>query len=216
MILNFSSSGAPYRLPLNCISISLCRGIAFFTKAFMPYRSGIPTFTSGKQKKPLSARMKRKSQAQDMIAPLPKAWPLMAAMVGMGMSISFLNTSFILYMKSLIGWNSFFMKRGPIHATSTPWEKFFSSLEVRIRACTDVSATISSMALFIAMAKSRFCLFSPLFMVIIATFSSFDQDTIDMGVLLLNDGYIVPIAACDCGPHRFEPNITMLCLSVKN
>ena len=40
--------------------------------------------TSGKQKNPLSERMKRKSQVQARSAPFPKACPLMAAITGMG------------------------------------------------------------------------------------------------------------------------------------
>ena len=48
-------------------------------------------------------------------------------------------------------------------------------------AFTDVSATISSSAVFMAVAKTRFCLFSPLLIVRIATFSSFVQDRMVTG-----------------------------------
>ncbi len=83
-----------------------------------------------------------------------------------------MNTWSMPVMKSCTGLSSFFWMRSAIHSTSMPWEKFFSSLEVMMRALTDLSAMISSSIAFMVSANSRFCLFAPLHMVRIATVSS--------------------------------------------
>src|SRR4030042_4548792 len=83
-------------------------------------------------------------------------------------------------IKSFTGWYSFFCNFAIIHSTSIPCEKFFSSLEVIIRTVTDLSATISSSIAFSVWAKTRFCLFSLLVMVRIATVSSLAQVMIDI------------------------------------
>jgi len=59
-------------------------GTAFLTMANIPGRKGMLMSISGKQKNPRSDFMKRKSQAQAKMVPPPKAWPLMAAITGIG------------------------------------------------------------------------------------------------------------------------------------
>ena len=70
--------------------------------ASIPGRKGMLMSTSGKQKKPRPDFMKRKSQQQAMMLPSPKAWPLMAAMTGMGKVRIRTNILFRPWRKSLM------------------------------------------------------------------------------------------------------------------
>ncbi|CQD02647.1 hypothetical protein BN970_00212 [Mycolicibacterium conceptionense] len=74
----------PNRRPVVMDATAACGVSLAWISAAIPGVNGIRMSTSGKQKKPRSSRMTRKSWAIASIAPAPKACPTTAATVGIG------------------------------------------------------------------------------------------------------------------------------------
>ena len=128
--------------------------MAFLIKASMPGKNGIDKSTSGKQKKPRSLCINLKSQAHDKIAPLPNAWPLIAAITGIGNSNKRLNTASIECIKPLTSANFCAFNAGISQSVSMPKLHDFSLLEVITSALCSGLRSISSRQVKKASAKA--------------------------------------------------------------